>query len=151
MATELARSTWPAVPTGDVLVLVPVGSTEQHGPHLPLATDRAHVWTRSGSSEKARSAAQHHPRRHGHPVLGFVHEFGQARELRPGAVRTRAGARARCSRVRAGVQELAHRPVDEGRHGVRGGRARAGLRRRVPRRAGGLASARSSGPIALTG
>ena len=29
---------WPAVPCG-ALVLVPVGSTEQHGPHLPLDTD----------------------------------------------------------------------------------------------------------------
>lgn len=29
---------WPSVPA-DALVLVPVGSTEQHGPHLPLNTD----------------------------------------------------------------------------------------------------------------
>ncbi|MFI5662773.1 mycofactocin biosynthesis peptidyl-dipeptidase MftE [Streptomyces sp. NPDC051684] len=35
---ELARATWPEVPQG-ALVLVPVGSTEQHGPHLPLHTD----------------------------------------------------------------------------------------------------------------
>ncbi|WP_327693455.1 mycofactocin biosynthesis peptidyl-dipeptidase MftE [Streptomyces sp. NBC_00459] len=34
----LADAVWPAVPSG-VLVLVPVGSTEQHGPHLPLDTD----------------------------------------------------------------------------------------------------------------
>ncbi|MGW1786300.1 creatininase family protein, partial [Streptomyces sp. NPDC002143] len=34
----LADTVWPAVPTG-ALVLVPVGSTEQHGPHLPLDTD----------------------------------------------------------------------------------------------------------------
>ncbi|MGW2342601.1 mycofactocin biosynthesis peptidyl-dipeptidase MftE [Streptomyces sp. NPDC001661] len=35
---DLARATWPTVPEG-ALVLVPVGSTEQHGPHLPLHTD----------------------------------------------------------------------------------------------------------------
>lgn len=35
---RLARSAWPAVPT-DTMVLLPVGSTEQHGPHLPLNTD----------------------------------------------------------------------------------------------------------------
>ncbi|MHB9756788.1 mycofactocin biosynthesis peptidyl-dipeptidase MftE [Streptomyces sp. BYX5S] len=35
---ELARATWPTVPDG-ALVLVPVGSTEQHGPHLPFHTD----------------------------------------------------------------------------------------------------------------
>ncbi|MFD9391100.1 mycofactocin biosynthesis peptidyl-dipeptidase MftE [Streptomyces sp. NPDC060000] len=34
----LAVAAWPAVPSG-ALVLVPVGSTEQHGPHLPLDTD----------------------------------------------------------------------------------------------------------------
>jgi creatinine amidohydrolase len=39
--TELGRLAWPAVgalPPATVLA-VPVGSTEQHGPHLPLATD----------------------------------------------------------------------------------------------------------------
>ncbi|MFJ9629380.1 mycofactocin biosynthesis peptidyl-dipeptidase MftE [Streptomyces sp. NPDC101175] len=37
-ATELARAAWPDVPS-DALVLLPIGSTEQHGPHLPLDTD----------------------------------------------------------------------------------------------------------------
>ncbi|GGN40555.1 mycofactocin biosynthesis peptidyl-dipeptidase MftE [Streptomyces fuscichromogenes] len=36
--SALADAVWPAVPSG-ALVLVPVGSTEQHGPHLPLDTD----------------------------------------------------------------------------------------------------------------
>lgn len=39
MNTSLSRAVWPEVPTADALVLVPVGSTEQHGPHLPLTTD----------------------------------------------------------------------------------------------------------------
>lgn len=37
-AGHLSTMTWDTVPA-DALVLVPVGSTEQHGPHLPLATD----------------------------------------------------------------------------------------------------------------
>ncbi|WP_405975864.1 mycofactocin biosynthesis peptidyl-dipeptidase MftE [Streptomyces sp. NBC_00988] len=37
-ATELAHTAWPDVPS-DVLVLLPIGSTEQHGRHLPLDTD----------------------------------------------------------------------------------------------------------------
>ncbi|WP_428936371.1 mycofactocin biosynthesis peptidyl-dipeptidase MftE [Streptomyces sp. ACT015] len=37
-AAGLADLTWPEVPR-DVLVLVPLGSTEQHGPHLPFDTD----------------------------------------------------------------------------------------------------------------
>ncbi|MFE9924566.1 mycofactocin biosynthesis peptidyl-dipeptidase MftE [Streptomyces sp. NPDC005774] len=35
---DLASTVWPSVGSG-ALVLVPVGSTEQHGPHLPLDTD----------------------------------------------------------------------------------------------------------------
>jgi mycofactocin precursor peptide peptidase len=38
MDRDLRSSTWPTVPRG-CTVLVPVGSTEQHGPHLPLDTD----------------------------------------------------------------------------------------------------------------
>ncbi len=34
---ELGGSTWPAV--GEPIVVVPLGSCEQHGPHLPLDTD----------------------------------------------------------------------------------------------------------------
>ncbi|HEV7209281.1 MAG TPA: mycofactocin biosynthesis peptidyl-dipeptidase MftE [Mycobacteriales bacterium] len=35
---RLADLSWPQVPL-DALLAVPVGSTEQHGPHLPLSTD----------------------------------------------------------------------------------------------------------------
>jgi creatinine amidohydrolase len=38
--TSLADATWTEIPTRP-LVLVPVGSIEQHGPHLPLDTDTA--------------------------------------------------------------------------------------------------------------
>ncbi|WP_127781987.1 mycofactocin biosynthesis peptidyl-dipeptidase MftE [Rhodococcus sp. X156] len=37
-AGDLAGLTWPEVPA-DALLVVPVGSVEQHGPHLPLDTD----------------------------------------------------------------------------------------------------------------
>lgn len=38
--TVLADRTWPEVPTrGGLVLAVPVGATEQHGPHLPLSTD----------------------------------------------------------------------------------------------------------------
>ena len=38
IARPLAHQAWPDVPTRP-MVLVPVGSCEQHGPHLPLVTD----------------------------------------------------------------------------------------------------------------
>lgn len=38
MAGRLAAAVWPEVADG-APVLVPLGSTEQHGPHLPLSTD----------------------------------------------------------------------------------------------------------------
>lgn len=38
MAGRLADAAWPDIPA-DALVLVPLGSAEQHGPHLPLSTD----------------------------------------------------------------------------------------------------------------
>ena len=41
MATELAHLTSPELDRTDVALLVPVGATEQHGPHLPLGTDIA--------------------------------------------------------------------------------------------------------------
>ena len=43
MNGRLDRLTWPEVSSladGSILA-VPVGSTEQHGPHLPLGTDSA--------------------------------------------------------------------------------------------------------------
>lgn len=36
---ELGRTAWPDVPTDGTTLLVPVGATEQHGPHLPVDTD----------------------------------------------------------------------------------------------------------------
>ncbi|MFF9808224.1 mycofactocin biosynthesis peptidyl-dipeptidase MftE [Streptomyces coeruleorubidus] len=60
---NLARSAWPAVPA-DALVLVPVGSTEQHGPHLPLNTDS--LIARSVALSAAERLAADRPDR---PVL----------------------------------------------------------------------------------
>ncbi len=38
---QLAHLTWPEIDAlpRDIVVLLPTGATEQHGPHLPLATD----------------------------------------------------------------------------------------------------------------
>jgi creatinine amidohydrolase len=36
---ELAHAAWPELGAADEILLVPVGATEQHGPHLPLGTD----------------------------------------------------------------------------------------------------------------
>ena len=40
MASDLARARWPEVEAGPRrLLVVPLGSLEQHGPHLPMDTD----------------------------------------------------------------------------------------------------------------
>ncbi|PTR31386.1 creatinine amidohydrolase [Rhodococcus sp. OK519] len=38
-STRLASTPWPEVARDELVVAVPVGSFEQHGPHLPLDTD----------------------------------------------------------------------------------------------------------------
>ncbi len=37
--TWLADQTWPEASTGPATLLIPLGSCEQHGPHLPVDTD----------------------------------------------------------------------------------------------------------------
>lgn len=37
--TELGGLTWPEIPSAGSVLVVPIGSLEQHGPHLPLDTD----------------------------------------------------------------------------------------------------------------
>jgi creatinine amidohydrolase len=46
MHLDLSDATWPDVRDADTdLALLPVGSTEQHGPHAPLGTDALHAET----------------------------------------------------------------------------------------------------------
>ena len=51
---ELATRTWPELAGGAHVLLVPLGSTEQHGPHLPLDTD-----TRIAVAVATEVAARH--------------------------------------------------------------------------------------------
>jgi len=58
--TELAKLTWPEARArfdADLVVLLPIGSTEPHGPHLPLDTDVtiAAAQTRAAAAELARA------------------------------------------------------------------------------------------------
>lgn len=47
--TSLADATWPEIPEQPLLV-VPLGSVEQHGPHLPLSTDTRTAETVAGAA-----------------------------------------------------------------------------------------------------
>lgn len=64
MNVLLADSTWPEV-TDRPMVLVPVGSTEQHGPHLPFDTDTAIA------DAVARGVAEHLPRAMVAPAIAY--------------------------------------------------------------------------------
>lgn len=54
---DLRSATWPSIPTRSVVV-VPVGSTEQHGPHLPLDTDSV-IATAVAKGAVERLSGQH--------------------------------------------------------------------------------------------
>lgn len=54
---RLASRRWPEVDRDRPLVLVPVGSLEQHGPGLPLATDTVVATHVAGEAARSRSAA----------------------------------------------------------------------------------------------
>lgn len=58
-SAELATARWPDVPHR-ALVLLPIGSTEQHGPHLPLDTDTV-IAEAVSRAAAARLAAGEHP------------------------------------------------------------------------------------------
>jgi len=54
--SRLAEATWPEAGRGGALV-VPLGATEQHGPHLPLGTDTMIVEALLKRFEEARPGA----------------------------------------------------------------------------------------------
>lgn len=66
MTRPLGRLRWPEVAAGGLVVLVPVGSLEQHGPHLPLDTD-----TRIARELATRAAAAHPERVIVAPALSY--------------------------------------------------------------------------------
>ena len=118
-AVELAGATWPQVEaTGARTVLaVPLGSLEQHGPHLPLDTDTRIAGGRGGGAGRAL------PRRHRGARRGLRGQRGarrlpghaprrprgpgrparRARALRPPLLRRR-GVRQRARRERGGAR-----------------------------------------------
>jgi creatinine amidohydrolase len=101
---QLADATWPEVAeTNADLALLPVGSTEQHGPHAPLGTDSRH----------AESVAEHTAEAYDDPVVvaptlpvGISAEhrdFPGTLWLSPDTFR---------SAVRETVESLAHHGID---------------------------------------
>lgn len=58
--TELAKRTWPEADEllrADTVVILPIGSTEPHGPHLPLDTDVTIALTQSRRAAERLKAA----------------------------------------------------------------------------------------------
>ncbi|MGO9882674.1 MAG: creatininase family protein [Solirubrobacteraceae bacterium] len=56
MATELAQLTSSDLERTGMVPLVPVGATEQHGPHLPLGTDTALAVALANADREHREA-----------------------------------------------------------------------------------------------
>ncbi|MEU9020289.1 mycofactocin biosynthesis peptidyl-dipeptidase MftE [Actinomadura sp. NPDC048394] len=73
-AAELAGAAWTDVRAAP-LVLVPVGSTEQHGPHLPLSTD-----TVIAEAVAARAAGALRPDAEGQVLVAPAIAFGASGE-----------------------------------------------------------------------
>jgi mycofactocin precursor peptide peptidase len=55
MKAELAALTWPQAAGDSRLLVVPAGSLEQHGPHLPLDTDMRIAMALAGALGESRS------------------------------------------------------------------------------------------------
>jgi creatinine amidohydrolase len=101
---RLADATWPEVAeTNAELALLPVGSTEQHGPHAPLGTDSLHA------ASVAERAAEQYEDRHDEPcVVAPTLSVGVSAEHRafPGTLWLSADTFR--SAVRETVASLAH-------------------------------------------
>lgn len=76
---QLRSATWPTVPTG-CTVLVPVGSIEQHGPHLPLDTDT--VIATAVAETTAAALSESYPYV-GHVVVAPALTYGASGEHQP--------------------------------------------------------------------
>ncbi|WP_155054598.1 mycofactocin biosynthesis peptidyl-dipeptidase MftE [Streptomyces blattellae] len=97
---DLARTVWTAVPPGP-LVLVPIGSTEQHGPHLPLDTDSVIARAVAERAADALSAVPEGP-----PLVAPTMVYGASGEHAgfPGTVSI--GHEALCSVIVESVRSL---------------------------------------------
>ena len=90
--TDLAKLTWPEAAelfTADTVALLPIGSTEPHGPHLPLDTDATIALVQARRAAKRLWEAG--VRCIVLPVLGygltrFTEGFAGAVTLRPGTL-----------------------------------------------------------------
>ena len=71
---DLAGAAWPDV-RADPLVLLPVGATEQHGPHLPLSTD-----TVIAQAVAERAAGVLRPRAGGQVLVAPAMAYGSSGE-----------------------------------------------------------------------